>query len=111
MIGTIITKFALSTVSYYMLEFHNDVNEKWMMGFCNYKKSGEFPDGQWTNYIEKMIMTDKLQVEVLMTAPKASLRSRNVPEGGNIMMQYFHDLGESGKHSRKFIINFKKNFT
>ena len=105
MIGTIITKFALSTVSYYMLEFHNDVNEKWMMGFCNYKKSGEFPDGQWTNYIEKMIMTDKLQVEVLMTAPKASLRSRNAPEGGNIMMQYFHDLGDCGKYSRKCIIN------
>lgn len=106
MIGTIITKFALGTVSYYMLEFNNDVNEKWMMGFCNYKKNGEFPDGQWTNYIERMITTDKLQVEVLMTAPKASLGSRAIPEGGNIMMQYFHDLGENRKHCRKYIINF-----
>ena len=64
------------------------------MGFGNYRKSGDFPDGLWTNYIEKMIMTDKLQVEVLMTATKASLRSRKIPEGRNIMMQYFHDLGQ-----------------
>ena len=77
-----------------MLEFHDEVNEKWMMNFENYRKSGDFPDGLWTNYIEKMIKTDKLQVEVLMTATKASLRGRKIPEGGNIMMQYFHDLGE-----------------
>lgn len=77
-----------------MIEFHDEVNEKWMMGFGNYRKSGDFPDGLWTNYIEKMIMTDKLQVEVLMTATKASLRSRKIPEGRNIMMQYFHDLGQ-----------------
>ena len=76
-----------------MLEFHDEVNEKWMMGFANYRKSGQFPGGLWTNYIEKMIMTDKLQVEVLMTATKSSLRARKIPEGGNIMMQYFHDLG------------------
>lgn len=80
-----------------MLEFHDEVNEKWMMNFANYRKTGDFPDGLWTNYIEKMIMTDKLQVEVLMAASKASLRGRKIAEGGNVMMQYFHDLGVS-KH-------------
>lgn len=77
-----------------MLEFHDEVNEKWMMGFGNYAKSGDFPDGLWTNYIEKMITTDKLQVEVLMRATKAALRSRKIPEGRNVMLQYFHDLGK-----------------
>jgi hypothetical protein len=93
-IGTIITRCALQTVSYYMLEFRDEVNEKWMMGFCNYKTKG-FPDGLWTNYIEKMIVLDKQQVEVLMKATRASLRARRIPEGANVMMQYFHDLGMS----------------
>ena len=28
-----------------------------------------------------------------MKATRASLRARRIPEGGNVMMQYFHDLG------------------
>lgn len=92
-IGSVITRCALQTVSYYMLEFRDEVNEKWMMGFNNYKTKG-FTDGSWTNYIEKMIVMDKLQVEVLMKATSASLRSRRIPEGSNVVMQYFHELGK-----------------
>ena len=92
MIGSMVTKSALHTVSYYMLEFRDEVNEKWMMNFCNYKQKG-FPEGSWTNYIEKMIALDKQQVEVLMKATRSALRARRIPEGGNVMMQYFHDLG------------------
>ena len=76
-----------------MLEFRDEVNEKWMMGFSNYKTKG-FPDGSWTNYIEKMIVMDKTQVEVLMKATSASLRARRIPEGSNVVMQYFHELGK-----------------
>ena len=76
-----------------MLEFRDEVNEKWMMGFSNYKTKG-FPDGSWTNYIEKMIVLDKTQVEVLMKATSASLRARRIPEGSNVVMQYFHELGK-----------------
>lgn len=75
-----------------MLEFRDEVSEKWMMGFSGYKQKG-FPEGLWTNYIESMIAMDKQQVEVLMKATRASLRARRIPEGGNVMMQYFHDLG------------------
>lgn len=90
-----ITRCALKTVSYYMLEFHDEVNEKWMMGFSNYRKSGQFPGGLWTNYIESMIATDKQRVEVLMTPTKVVLKSRKIPEGSNVMLQYFHDLGKT----------------
>ena len=76
-----------------MLEFHDEVNEKWMMGFANYKRNGQFPGGLWTNYIEKMITTDKTKVEVLIQASTATLRSKKIPEGRNVMMQYFHDIG------------------
>lgn len=92
-VGTLITRCALNTVSFYMLEFHDEVNEKWMMGFGNYRKNGDFPGGLWTNYIEKMIQTDKLRLEVLMPATTAALKSRKIPVGANVMMQYFHDLG------------------
>lgn len=94
------------TVSYYMLEFRDEVNEKWMMGFSEYKEKG-FPDGLWTNYIEKMIVLDKQKVEVLMKATRASLRSRRIPEGANVMMQYFHDLG-SYKWPCSITLQFKK---
>jgi hypothetical protein len=70
-IGSLVTVFALNTVSYYMLEFRDEVTEKWMMGFSQYKQNG-FENGIWTNYIEKMIKTDKLQVEVLMKATRVN---------------------------------------
>jgi hypothetical protein len=65
MIGEMITKSAINTVSYYMLEFNDAFNEGWMMGFDNYRENG-FKDGLWTNYIEKMINMDKHTIEVCM---------------------------------------------
>jgi hypothetical protein len=93
-IGMLITKSALGTVSYYMMEFHDEVNEQWMMGYNNYKKSGyQFPNGDWTIYIENMIKTDRLQIEVRVPASKATRKARGIPEGSNIVMQYVHELG------------------
>jgi hypothetical protein len=80
-------------MSYYMIEFRDDVNEKWMMGFCDYQNKG-FPDGSWHNYIEKMIRLDKQKIEVLMKCSKAVLRAKRIPDGANVAMQYFHELGE-----------------
>jgi hypothetical protein len=62
-----------------------------MMGFLNYKQVG-FPDGKWTNYIEKMINMDKQHVEVFMQCSKSVLRARKIPDGANVVMQYFHEL-------------------
>lgn len=93
-IGMLITKSALGTVSYYMMEFHDEVNEQWMMGYNNYKKSGhQFPNGDWTIYIENMIKTDRLHIEVRVPASKATRKARGIPEGSNIVMQYVHELG------------------
>jgi hypothetical protein len=75
-----------------MLEFRDAASEKWMMNFENYKEEG-FEDGLWTNYIEKMIQTEKEEVEVHMKPNSALLRGKRIPPGANIVFQYFMDLG------------------
>ena len=90
-LATMISAFAINTCAYYMVEFRDEVNEKWMMGFLNFKQVG-FPDGKWTNYIEKMINMDKQHVEVFMQCSKSVLRARKIPDGANVVMQYFHEL-------------------
>jgi hypothetical protein len=89
-------KSTLNTMSYYMTEFRDDVNEKWIMGFCDFKDKG-FPDNSWNNYIEKMIRMEKQQVEVLMKCSKAVLRAKRIADGANVYMQYFHDVGKLEK--------------
>lgn len=71
-VGSLVSVCALNTVSYYMLEFRDEVTQKWMMGFSQYKQNG-FENGLWTNYIEKMIKLDKLQIEVLMKATRVRI--------------------------------------
>jgi hypothetical protein len=76
-----------------MLEFRDEANEKWMMNFAGYKEEG-FPDGRWTEYIEKMITTDTQEIEVLMKPNSALLRGRRIPAGSNIVFQYFYEMGK-----------------
>jgi len=90
-LSVMVSAFAINTCSYYFVEFRDEVNEKWMMGFLDYRKNG-FPGGKWTSYIEAMIALDKLQVEVLMKCSKAVLRARRIPAGANVAMQYHHDV-------------------
>ena len=84
-ISNIVSAFAMNTVGYYMVEFRDEVSEKWMMGFQNYRVDG-FPDGKFSNYIEQMISTEKQQVEVYMQCSRSVLRSRQVPENANVAM-------------------------
>ena len=90
-ISSIISAFAMNTVGYYMVEFRDEVSEKWMMGFKNYRQNG-FPDGKWTTFIEQMISMDKQQVEVYMQCSRSVLRARRIPENANVAMMYFVDL-------------------
>ena len=58
-ISNCISAFAMNTVGYYMVEFRDEVSEKFMMGFLNYRTDG-FPEGRFSNYIEKMIRYSSL---------------------------------------------------
>ena len=90
-ISNIVSRAALNTVSYYMLEFNDEVNEKWMMSFADYNKIG-FVNDVWTDYIEEMIRTDKIEFQVLIKAPKNLRRGKSAPQGNNVMFQYMHEL-------------------
>ena len=57
----------------------------------NYRQDG-FPDGKWTDFIEQMISTDKVQVEVYMQCSRSVLRARQIPDGANVAMMYHVDV-------------------
>lgn len=92
-LNTFASVAAIDTVSYYMLEFRDDVYEGWMKSFCNYSTHG-FPKGRWENYIESMIKIDVQSFQITMRPPKALLRGRNSKLGGNVVLKYDVDLGE-----------------
>ena len=87
-----VSVFAVNTVSYYMLEFRNEVVEHWMMQFANYSKFG-FRNGDWTQHIEEMIKTSDHKVQVIMRPPKNLLRGKHEKLGQNIVIQYDTDIG------------------
>lgn len=90
-ISSLVSRAAMNTVSYYMLEFNDEVNEKWMMQFTDYKNVG-FVNGVWTDYIENMIKTDKIEIQVMIRAQKNLRRGKSAPEGNNVMFSYLHEL-------------------
>lgn len=84
----------IKTVSYYMLEFRDEINQRWMVQFGNfsYERDGSLSDGKWYQYIESMIKTDKHAIQVIMKTPKSFLRGKSSPEGNNVMVQYDHNI-------------------
>lgn len=84
----------LKTVSYYMLEFRDEINQKWMMQHGNFSadRPGSLADGKWFEYIESMIKMNKHEIQVIMKPPKSFLRGRSSPEGSNVMVQYEHNI-------------------
>ena len=89
--GSLVSSLTIDTVSYYMLEFRNDILQKWMMQFANYSTKG-FPENDWTQYIEKMITVGDHTVQVLMKAPKTKQKP-GVPAPG-MAIQYDFDIGK-----------------
>lgn len=97
-LDNVLTTFAadatLKTVSYYMLEFRDEINQKWMMTFGNFSANaeGSLSNGKWYEYIESMIKMNKHEIQVVMQPPKSFLRGRSSPEGANVMIQYDHNI-------------------
>ena len=50
-LGTFMTKAAIDTSSHYMLEFHNDIDQRWMKNFQNYSSNGFEAAGGWTLHL------------------------------------------------------------
>jgi len=84
----------IKTVSYYMLEFRDEINQRWMVQFGNFssERDGSLSDGKWYEYIENMIKMDKHEIQVIMKTPKSFLRGKSNPEGSNVMVQYEHNI-------------------
>jgi hypothetical protein len=93
-LGAIATSCAIKTQSYYMLEFHDEVNQRWMENFANYSKNG-FPGGDWYTYLEDMITLDNQVVEVFMRPPKNFRRGdKHSNAGNNVLLKYDHEIGK-----------------
>jgi hypothetical protein len=93
-LGSIATACAIKTTSYYMLEFHDEVSQKWMESFANYSKNG-FNEGDWYKYLEDMITLDTQIIEVLMRPPKNFRRGNTASKvGNNVLLKYDHELGK-----------------
>lgn len=90
-LGGLVTQCAIGTVSYYMLEFHDEATQHWLVSFQNYSKTG-FQDGNWEGFLEDMIKTDTQTIEVLLNPPKQLRRGRHHPQGNNIRVRYVQEL-------------------
>jgi hypothetical protein len=75
-VGELLSSKAVSTTSHYMKEFRNDADQRWMCsykGFHTHAFGAVFQNGEkrseWTDWIESMIKSDKLEIQVLMNPP------------------------------------------
>ena len=93
-LGEFMTKAAIDTSSHYMLEFHNDIDQRWLKNFGNYSQSGESfdPMGGWTNWIEALASKETCQIQVLMNPPKALMRGRRASMDNQVRLEYMHDI-------------------
>lgn len=91
-LGQFMTKVAVETQSHYMLEFHNDIDQRWMKQFRNYSSSGFSEAGGWTEWLEGMIDMGKTSVQVIMNPPKALMRGRRQGFDNNVRLEYLHDI-------------------
>lgn len=77
-----------------MLEFRNDVLQRWMVNFANYSAAG-FPNNDWTEYLERMIKSGDEKIQVIMKPPQNFIRGKSANIGGsNVVIQYDFDVGK-----------------
>ncbi|KAJ1436614.1 hypothetical protein B484DRAFT_393142 [Ochromonadaceae sp. CCMP2298] len=81
-----VTTSAISTVSYYMLEFQDSINQKWMVNFKNFKESG-FADDDWHDYLETLITLTTQSVKVYIKPGRMAARGKE-PNDPNMVGMY-----------------------
>ena len=88
-----VSVLAIDTVSTYMLEFRNEILQKWMVQFNNYSTKG-FPNDDSTLFIERLIVEPDTHITVIVKPPKLSSKIEVVPplESG-VAISYEFDIG------------------
>jgi len=93
-LGELITVSAIDTLSYYMIEFHDDDTQRWMMSFKNYKLKGfNKNDLLWQTYLEEMIKLDTQYFKVYLDPPRVASRLKNNQlKDKNLKVMYIDEI-------------------
>jgi hypothetical protein len=89
--GALLTSSAINTVSQYMLEFGDQINNKWMTGFRNFKEAG-FEEQDWHTYLEDMIHLPEQQIKVYIAPSRMAHRHETTAEENNMRGMYMADV-------------------
>lgn len=90
-LGVLISKSAINTVSYYMMEFHDDLTQDWMVSFENFKEKG-FENDDWRGFLERLIDKDPLLLTVYMDPKRVSSREVTTPNEHNMKVKFLHEI-------------------
>lgn len=110
-LGEMITVSAIDTLSYYMIEFHDDDTQRWMVSFKNYKtkgfKSNNNNDNSnknddntddntklsWQSYLEDMIKLDTQYFKVYIDPPRVASRLKDIKmKDKNLKVMYIDEI-------------------
>jgi len=113
-LGEMITVSAIDTLSYYMIEFHDDDTQRWMVSFKNYKTKGFKSNNNnnnnnnsnkndnntddntklsWQSYIEDMIKLDTQYFKVYVDPPRVASRLKDVKmKDKNLKVMYIDEI-------------------
>lgn len=112
-LGEMITVSAIDTLSYYMIEFHDDDTQRWMVSFKNYKTKG-FKSNKvnnndknnknddnidnnsklsWQSYLEDMIKLDTQYFKVYVDPPRVASRLKDIKmKDKNLKVMYIDEI-------------------
>lgn len=91
MLDIMISTATINTATYYMLEFHNEIDFQFMSKFKQFNVHG-FNGLKPTDYIESMIRINKTTVKVLMNPPKKFGRGLDPKRASLARVQYLHTI-------------------
>jgi hypothetical protein len=85
-----------------MLEFHDKLNQKWMVGFKNFKEVG-FVDDNWHDYLESLIKTDTQSVKVYVKPSRTASRGKNMPPDDPNLVGVYMETVEPRKIAHRIV--------
>lgn len=90
-LGLILTSAAIKTVGYYMIEFHDEMTNNWMVQYLNYSRDG-FPNDNWQTYIESMIHLEPHEIDVTIQPTKRNIKPGSATIKGESALHYLHEI-------------------
>jgi hypothetical protein len=89
LVDNLLSGSTMSTVSYYMLEFKNDIEYQYITKFENCDRDG-FTKQSFDEYINKMIRLDGQELHVIIDPPKNYMKSIDPSRRSQARLQYSH---------------------